>query len=305
MRKEAKTYGTCQLAEGGDIDGRRLTVVEDVVTSGGQVVISCGDLRDRGAMVEHAVCVIDRESRRPGRLADIGVELHPLFTMTELKPPANLPSWRASRRAGVSDAPKLLSRRRSPPGWGAGRGRSRRGAPRRRWPRTRCSTQRSIPASGHGRLSRPKKPTARVSSGWPLELAAEHAAVEQQRVQREAGEAEAQAVEHRDQRDRLHLDAGLLVDLLHRDLRRRVADVGVADRVQPHARVGALGEQELAALVADDGGDRDLRRDVARRRPRRRSASHSSNSVSASASSIAAARMSAATLSTSSNRSCS
>ncbi|MFM8303873.1 MAG: orotate phosphoribosyltransferase, partial [Actinomycetota bacterium] len=49
VRKEAKTYGTCQLAEGADITGRRLTVVEDVVTSGGQVVISCGDLRDRGA----------------------------------------------------------------------------------------------------------------------------------------------------------------------------------------------------------------------------------------------------------------
>ena len=84
VRKEAKTYGTCQLAEGADIAGRRLTVVEDVVTSGGQVVISCGDLRERGAIVEHALCVIDRESGGPAALADIGVELRPLFTMTEL-----------------------------------------------------------------------------------------------------------------------------------------------------------------------------------------------------------------------------
>jgi len=85
VRKEAKTYGTCQLAEGGTIDGRRLTVVEDVVTSGGQVVTSCGDLRERGAVVEHALCVIDRESGGPEALAAIGVELRPLFTMTELK----------------------------------------------------------------------------------------------------------------------------------------------------------------------------------------------------------------------------
>lgn len=84
VRKEAKTYGTCQLAEGGDIAGRRLTVVEDVVTSGGQVVISCGDLRARGASVAHALCVIDRESGGPAALADIGIELRPLFTMTEL-----------------------------------------------------------------------------------------------------------------------------------------------------------------------------------------------------------------------------
>lgn len=85
VRKEAKTYGTCQLAEGGAIDGKRLTVVEDVVTSGGQVVLSCGDLRERGAAVEHALCVIDRESGGPAGLADIGVELRPLFTMTELR----------------------------------------------------------------------------------------------------------------------------------------------------------------------------------------------------------------------------
>jgi len=84
VRKEAKTYGTCRLAEGGDIDGKRITVVEDVVTSGGQVITSCGDLRERGAVVEHALCVIDRESGGPAGLADIGVTHHPLFTMTEL-----------------------------------------------------------------------------------------------------------------------------------------------------------------------------------------------------------------------------
>jgi orotate phosphoribosyltransferase len=85
VRKEAKAYGTCQLAEGGALDGRRLTVVEDVVTSGGQVVLSCGDLRDRGATVEHALCVIDREAGGPAALRDIGVDVRPLFTMSELK----------------------------------------------------------------------------------------------------------------------------------------------------------------------------------------------------------------------------
>jgi orotate phosphoribosyltransferase len=85
VRKEAKAYGTRRLAEGGEVDGRRLTVIEDVVTSGGQVVASCGDLRDRGAIVEHAVCVIDRESGGAKNLADIDVELRALFTMTELE----------------------------------------------------------------------------------------------------------------------------------------------------------------------------------------------------------------------------
>jgi orotate phosphoribosyltransferase len=84
VRKEAKTYGTRRLAEGTDVDGRRLTVVEDVVTSGGQVVASCGDLRAHGATVDHALCVIDREAGGPDALAAINVELHALFRMSEL-----------------------------------------------------------------------------------------------------------------------------------------------------------------------------------------------------------------------------
>ena len=38
VRKQAKTYGTCKLAEGGEIEGRRLCIIEDVVTSGGAVL---------------------------------------------------------------------------------------------------------------------------------------------------------------------------------------------------------------------------------------------------------------------------
>jgi orotate phosphoribosyltransferase len=84
VRKEAKTYGTCQLAEGGEIDGRRVTVVEDVVTTGGQVLVSCADLRARGAIVDTVLCVIDREAGGPEAFAEIGLTLRPLFTMTEL-----------------------------------------------------------------------------------------------------------------------------------------------------------------------------------------------------------------------------
>ena len=85
VRKQAKPYGTRRLAEGFDVAGRRLVVVEDVVTSGGAVVDSCRALRAEGAEVAVALCVIDREAGGPANLADIGVELRPLFTMTRLK----------------------------------------------------------------------------------------------------------------------------------------------------------------------------------------------------------------------------
>jgi orotate phosphoribosyltransferase len=84
VRKQAKEYGTCRLAEGGEVAGRRLTLVEDVVTSGGQVKISGNDLRERGGVVSHAVCVIDREAGGRESLQAGGIELVPLFRMAEL-----------------------------------------------------------------------------------------------------------------------------------------------------------------------------------------------------------------------------
>ncbi|MBA2528892.1 MAG: orotate phosphoribosyltransferase [Euzebyales bacterium] len=84
VRKRAKPYGTRRLAEGGEVDGRRLAVVEDVVTSGGQVVQSCAELRVRGAQVLRVVCVIDREAGGAENLAAEGLALRALFTMSQL-----------------------------------------------------------------------------------------------------------------------------------------------------------------------------------------------------------------------------
>ena len=86
MRKEAKTYGTAKLAEGPDISGRRLTLIEDVITTGGQVILSTEELRWRGAEVGTVVCVVDRRptgGRAPDKLAEAGLSMRPLFTLDE------------------------------------------------------------------------------------------------------------------------------------------------------------------------------------------------------------------------------
>jgi orotate phosphoribosyltransferase len=84
VRKTAKAYGTARLAEGAEIAGRRVIVVEDVVTSGGQIMISTGQLRQLGATVEAALCVIDREEGGAAALAEHGIVLHTLLTRTQL-----------------------------------------------------------------------------------------------------------------------------------------------------------------------------------------------------------------------------
>jgi orotate phosphoribosyltransferase len=85
VRKEPKAYGTCRLAEGGDIEGRRLLIVEDVATTGGQMIESAGHLRAAGAIIEQAIVVIDREQGASANLEANRIALRALFSLEELR----------------------------------------------------------------------------------------------------------------------------------------------------------------------------------------------------------------------------
>ncbi|GAB3942431.1 hypothetical protein GCM10027614_29430 [Micromonospora vulcania] len=62
-----------------------MLVIEDVVTSRGQVVVSTGQLRELGARVEWALCVIDRAEGGAALLAEHGVALRALFGRADLE----------------------------------------------------------------------------------------------------------------------------------------------------------------------------------------------------------------------------
>lgn len=85
VRKQPKRYGTCRLAEGGEVSSRRLVVIEDVISTGGQVVASCRALRERGAQVVAVLCVLDRESEGAANIAAEGLELRSALTMTQVR----------------------------------------------------------------------------------------------------------------------------------------------------------------------------------------------------------------------------
>ena len=88
VRKEAKTYGTCQLAEGGDVDGMRLLVVEDVVTTGGSMVDAIAAVRETGATVAAAAVIVDRGDQGAKLFADNGGPYRALLTYADLGIPA-------------------------------------------------------------------------------------------------------------------------------------------------------------------------------------------------------------------------
>jgi orotate phosphoribosyltransferase len=84
VRKQAKEYGTCKLAEGPDVAGRRVTLVEDVITTGGAVRDATRALREAGAVVEVVVCAIDRSPEGENPLADVGLEVRAVLTKAAL-----------------------------------------------------------------------------------------------------------------------------------------------------------------------------------------------------------------------------
>ncbi len=84
IRREARSRGTGKRLEGPGVDGKRIVVVEDVITSGGSVVSAIEAVRAEGGIVERVLCVVDREEGGRERLADIGIELLPLVRASEL-----------------------------------------------------------------------------------------------------------------------------------------------------------------------------------------------------------------------------
>ena len=85
VRKQTKTYGTRRLAEGGDVAGRRLAVIEDVISTGGQVVESCRALRQLGAEIVSVLSVVDRELGGGATIAAEELELRSAFTLGQLR----------------------------------------------------------------------------------------------------------------------------------------------------------------------------------------------------------------------------
>lgn len=85
VRKKSKEYGTCKLAEGIDIKDKRVCVIEDVVTTGGQIILSAKALIELGAKIENVMCVIERNPEGRKNLDESGVKLISMFTMEQLK----------------------------------------------------------------------------------------------------------------------------------------------------------------------------------------------------------------------------
>ena len=85
VRKEPKGYGTGKQMEGRFNPGERITVIEDVVTTGGDSLRSIQVLRGVGLEVIHLVVVLDRGEGGEENIRDAGIPYSPLFRIADLQ----------------------------------------------------------------------------------------------------------------------------------------------------------------------------------------------------------------------------
>jgi orotate phosphoribosyltransferase len=77
IRKEPKEHGTKRRVEGGEVAGRRVVLVEDLVTTGGSSMAAIGALRAEGAMVHDCLAIISYDLPEAlEAFAHGGVRLH-------------------------------------------------------------------------------------------------------------------------------------------------------------------------------------------------------------------------------------
>jgi orotate phosphoribosyltransferase len=84
IRNQKKDYGTSKLVEGTLQEGERVLIVEDVLTTGGQVLEAAKTLEAAGAKIDRIVAVIDREEGARQNIESAGYHYESLFTTTDL-----------------------------------------------------------------------------------------------------------------------------------------------------------------------------------------------------------------------------
>ena len=86
VRKEPKGHGTGAWIEGPELPkGTKVTVLEDVVTTGGSAIKAAEKLRDAGYVVETVVAIVDRQEGGVEAMEKAGLKLRSLFTLEDFK----------------------------------------------------------------------------------------------------------------------------------------------------------------------------------------------------------------------------
>ena len=84
VRKEVKEHGRGRRVEGLLLPGEKVLVLDDVATTGKNIIEAVEAIRAEGGLVEDALVLLDRQQGSRATLKEIGVELPAFTTMRRI-----------------------------------------------------------------------------------------------------------------------------------------------------------------------------------------------------------------------------
>jgi len=84
VRKEVKHHGREKMVEGLLVPGDKVLLVDDVITTGKNILDAAQTLRAEGGVVEDALVLVDREEEGREHLFKAGMKLHSVTRISEL-----------------------------------------------------------------------------------------------------------------------------------------------------------------------------------------------------------------------------
>lgn len=86
-----KDHGLQKTIEGGEIDGKHVIVIDDLISTGYSKIPAITTLKKGGAIVQHACVLLDRELGGRNTLEEMDIQLHAACTFSQLKTWFGLP----------------------------------------------------------------------------------------------------------------------------------------------------------------------------------------------------------------------